>query len=360
MKSIHCYLGFSYFLGIGPYRFDNLIRYFGDVITAYTAPIEDLNKVVSRDCAQKFTAFKKNFNPEKELESMMKNSISVLTREDSYFPLQLKRIADSPICLYVKGNKDALKLPLEQYFAIVGTRKASPNGLMNARVFAEELAGRGFVIVSGMALGIDGTAHRSALDMNGITVAVLGGGFNYIYPSSHQYLYEDILENAGAVISEFAPSQPALPGLFITRNRIISGLSKGILVVEGKKDSGAYSTGKFGLEQDKDVFAIPGSPNNELAETPNKLIQNGAYLTTDFTDVLIRFHMKVPRKKSRIKRSFSKDQKAIYTKLLKSAKTADDLAFELKRPIYEVLSIISQLEISGDIMKNHEGRYQII
>jgi DNA processing protein len=360
MDQLQYYLPFSYFLGIGPFRFDKLLKFFGSVEDAYKASCNDLKHVLSSDCAEKFSLFKKNFEFENELEKLKKNDIHVMCMNSSLYPQQLKNLRDPPICLYVKGNVDAVTLAHEQYFAIVGTRKASAYGIQMAQEVGKELAARGFAIVSGMALGIDGAAHRAALEITGLTIAVLGSGFSHIYPAEHIKLYEMILESGGAVISEFAPPQPALPGLFIARNRIIAALSRGIFVVEGAKTSGAYETGKVGLELDRDVFALPGSPTNERAETPNKLIQNGAYLLSDISDIFIRYNIQASKKRKVVKAIFSNDQKKIYNKILKFAKTADELALACNKPIYEVLSILSQLELSGDIQKNIEGKYQVM
>jgi DNA processing protein len=360
MSNLPYYLGFSYHLGIGPYRLDNLIASFGTIRKAYFADRSGLIKVLTPEAADKFITFRQRFDPITELQKLRKKGIRVISRESSMFPDQLRKIPDKPICLFVKGNPEVLKLAEEWYFSIVGTRKASAYGLQIAREYAQQLVERGFTIVSGMALGIDGAAHRAALESNGATIAVLGSGVDCIYPSHHSRLYESIIENGGAVISEFAPHQPALPGLFVVRNRIISGLSKGILVVEGAHGSGSYITGKNGLEQDKNVFAIPGSPTYELAETPNKLIQNGAFLTTQFSDILVRYNVKISKKKKWVKHDFTTEQKQLFSILLKKPKTADDLSIEIQKPIYQTLSILSQLEILGDIEKNEEGKYQII
>src|SRR3989338_348038 len=162
------------------------------------------------------------------------------------------------------------------FFAIVGTRKPTSYGIQVARKFAYELTEAGFIIVSGMAMGIDTVAHQAALDAGGKTVAVLGCGVNIIYPAINYQLYHNIIKSGGAVISEFPPDQTVLKGLFISRNRIISGLSKGVLIAEGGEFSGALITAKYAGIQGKDVFAVPSSINSEMASAPNLLIKQGA------------------------------------------------------------------------------------
>ena len=198
------------------------------------------------------------------------------------YPESLKNISDPPICLYVKGNIDLFQARHQNpdlvgtaknlvssldpiFFAIVGTRKPTSYGVQVAKKFAYELTEAGFVIVSGMAMGIDTVAHQAALDAGGRTVAVLGCGVNIIYPAANRSLYENIIKNGGAVISEFPPNQMVLKGLFISRNRIISGLSKGVLIAEGLQDSGALITARFAGEQGKEIFAPPGPITSEMS-----------------------------------------------------------------------------------------------
>ncbi len=376
------YLGFSYCLGIGPMKFQGLKRHFNAVKKAYLASRKELESVLGFKLAEKFLEFRKNFDPKKELEKLKKDKISVLAVDDEDYPESLKNISDSPICIYVKGNVDLFKArhrkffdgkqptaknlvsSLSQnnpiFFAIVGTRKPTSYGQQIARKFAYELTEAGFIIVSGMAMGIDTVAHQAALDAGGKTIAVLGCGVNVIYPAINRGLYEKIIKTNGAVISEFPPNQTVLKGLFISRNRIISGLSRGVLIAEGGEYSGSLITAKHAGIQGKDVFAVPSPINSDMSKAPNLLIKQGAKLVTNVSDIYEEFNMKItPRKKEDIRKKLSESEKLIFDILQKNPQTIDDLAIELGKTVSEVLNTISVMEIEGAVEKNQENKYQI-
>jgi len=387
------HLGFSYCLGIGPMKFQGLKKHFKSVKKAYLANKNDLEKVLGYRLTEKFIYFRNKFDPEKELEMFKKDGINVLTVDDEDYPENLKNISDPPICLYIKGNTRLLKstsnygsessesrfesiardphggmadekrgneISVQTLFAIVGTRKPTPYGIQITKKFSRELTDAGFVIVSGMALGVDTYAHQEAINASGKTIAVLGCGINVIYPSSNRQLYWEIIKTGGAVISEFPPNQFVLKGLFISRNRIISGLSRGVLISEGGEFSGALITAKFAGIQGKDVFAIPSPINSQMAPAPNLLIKQGAKMVTSTQDILDEFDMKItPRKKSDIRKTLTGEEKRIFDLLLKIPKTIDDLAIELEQTVSQTLNTISVLEINGIIEKNTEKKYQI-
>ena len=207
---------------------------------------------------------------------------TIVTRADSNYPALLAEIPDAPVLLYVRGNPEALCLP---QIAIVGSRNATPGGLDNAMHFARHLSGRGFAIASGLALGIDAAAHQSALENDSITVAVLGSGPDQVYPAAHSKL-ADAIAVRGALISEYPPGTPPRRANFPQRNRLISGISVGTLVVEAGTRSGALITARFAAEQGREVFAIPGSIHNPVAKGCHRLIQNGAKLVETADDIL--------------------------------------------------------------------------
>lgn len=258
LKNISYYLAFSHFLGIGPVRFEALMKYFGNVKGAYNAREIELAKTIGSHYAGKFLQFRNEFDANEKIEELKKKEITVLTEEDEHYPGQLKNIPDPPICLYVKGNVDNLNFEKDYFIGIVGTRKPTSYGQKIAGKFAYELASAGFVIVSGMAIGVDTVAHLSCLEAKGKTVAILGCGVDIVYPRQNEKLYQNIIASGGLVISEFPPGHTVLKGLFIARNRLISGLSKGVLVIEGASDSGALITARYAAEQGKEVFAPPG------------------------------------------------------------------------------------------------------
>lgn len=206
----------------------------------------------------------------------------VLTRADAAYPTLLAQIPDPPPLLYVRGNADSLQLP---QIAMVGSRRPSADGRRHARRFARELAEGGITVCSGLALGIDAESHWGALQGKGMTVAVLGTGIDIRYPPGNAGLYDRIVEQ-GALVSEFNPGTRPYAGNFPKRNRLISGLSVGVLVVEAGLKSGSMITARFALEQGRDVFAIPGSINNPMAWGCHQLIGNGARLVQSAAEVV--------------------------------------------------------------------------
>lgn len=363
------YLGFSYCLGIGPMKFQALKSRFGSAAKAYLSDHKELEEVLGFKLAEKFIEFRRKFDPRKELDKLKKDEISVLAVDGEDYPESLKNISDPPICVYVKGSPGPLSkvknFPLTHqsaltYFAIVGTRKPTSYGRQIAYKFARELAEAGFIIVSGMAMGIDTIAHQATLDAGGKTIAVLGCGVNVIYPAINYQLYHNIIKTGGAVVSEFPPNQTVLKGLFISRNRIISGLSKGVLIAEGGEYSGSLITARYAGIQGKDVFAVPSPIISEMSSAPNLLIKQGAKLVTTVEDIYQEFNMRItPRKKEDIRERLTVNEKPVFDILQKNPQTIDDLAIGLSKNVTEILNTISVLEIKGVVEKNQEKKYQI-
>jgi DNA processing protein len=216
------------------------------------------------------------------IENCASDGISIVTIDDQLYPPLLKEIDSPPAILYVRGDTNLLSLP---QIAIVGSRQHSATGENNAGAFAKSLSASGFVITSGMALGIDAAAHCGTMP-EGKTIAVLGTGIDVIYPRRHSDLYQKILSSGGAIVSEFPPGTPARAGNFPQRNRIISGLSLGVLVVEAAIQSGSLITARLALNQGREVFAIPGSIHNPLSKGCHRLIREGATLTETAQDIV--------------------------------------------------------------------------
>ncbi|MDP3856874.1 MAG: DNA-processing protein DprA [Stagnimonas sp.] len=203
---------------------------------------------------------------------------------DPLYPEALRGISSPPLALFVVGDPALLAQP---QLAVVGSRAATPQGLDNARAFAAELARRGLIVTSGLALGVDGAAHRGALDAAGATIAVCGTGLDRVYPARHKALAHELVQRGGALVSELAPGAGALRQHFPSRNRIISALSLGVLVVEASQDSGSLITARLAAEQGREVFAIPGSIHNPLARGCHRLIREGAKLVESVDDILL-------------------------------------------------------------------------
>ena len=221
-----------------------------------------------------------------DLAWLSQNNNYAITFNEANYPYQLKEIADPPPILFVRGNPDLLAAP---QIAIVGSRNPSASGEETAFNFAKTLSQHGFTITSGLALGIDAASHRGALSAKGYTIAVAGTGLDRVYPARHKDLATEIV-NTGAIISEFPPGTTAKANHFPRRNRIISGLCQGLLVVEAAKQSGSLITARMALEQNREVFAIPGSIHNPLARGCNALIRQGAKLVETTQDILEELH----------------------------------------------------------------------
>ena len=268
---------------IGSVRLKNLREAFGSAPKIFLNSKDSLKRVdkIGDKIASAIAGF--SFESlKKELELAQKLKIQVMTLQDEDYPRSLKEIYDPPLCLYVKGAllpSDTVSL------AIVGSRRASYYGLSCALNFAYSLAGAGITIVSGLARGIDTQAHRGVLKAKGRTIAVLGSGLNRVYPAENKDLADKIAER-GAVVSEFPLNAEPLARNFPRRNRIISGLSLGTIVVEAAKNSGALITADFALEQGKDVFAIPGSVTSATSFGTNQLIKQGAKLVDSIEDII--------------------------------------------------------------------------
>jgi len=224
-----------------------------------------------------------NIDPEKEWAKLEKNNIHLLFIEDEKYPNLLKEIPLPPFGLYYQGNLPSVK---KITLAIVGTRKATQNGLKTAKHFAKLIGETGCTIVSGLALGIDAAAHAGALESNASTIAVLARGLDQYYPAQNHSLAQKILEKGGLIVSEYPPGTPALPYRFLERNRIISGLSKGVLLIETPHHSGSEATARFALDQNRDVFVVPGPIDHPNFSGSHNLIRLGATLVFEPNHVL--------------------------------------------------------------------------
>lgn len=299
-------------------------------------------------------------NTEREYEELQKQRIHLIALPQEQYPKRLKSIPDPPYALYVKGN-----LPDEQCrsIAMVGARNCTAYGEMSAHTFAEKLAEYGVQIISGMAKGIDGYSQRGALDAGGRTFAVLGCGVDICYPRSHIGLYTDILERGGGILSEFPPGTQPLPWHFPLRNRIISGLSDAVLVMEARVRSGSLITADMALEQGKDVYALPGPITSALSQGCNQLIQQGAGVLLSPEMLLeemgigeYEFSVKSDGKIKEKKKTLERKEIMVYSSLGLYAKNVSTVIEETGLPAQEVMRILTALEIQGyikEISKNY-------
>lgn len=291
------------------------------------------------------------------------NVVQWLCLSDSAYPALLKEISIPPSVLFVRGDADLLCLP---QVAIVGSRNATVSGLNTAFDFAKMLASSGFVITSGMALGIDGAAHNGALE-TGQTVAVLGTGLDVLYPKQHRELHQKILDHGGAVISEFMPGTPPLPANFPRRNRIISGLSLGTMVVEAAIRSGSLITARYAMEQGREVFAIPGSIHNAMSKGTHALLKQGATLVESGHDIVEQVggmlaYVEAETLESSVSQVIDKrtDQPSGQQELLQAVGfdpvDIDTLVSRTGLPIAQLNRQLMELELD-DVIANQNGLY---
>ncbi len=331
---------------IGSTRLKKLLEYFDSPQDIFSASIEKLVLVsgIGENLASRIHSFKKEAL-EKELKLARSLALKIIALEDKDYPANLKNIPGLPIVLYVKGQ---IKQEDNSAIGIVGSRLASFYGLNATAKFASELALSGFTIVSGLARGIDSCSHRAALKAGGRTLAVMGSGFNKIYPAENKELCEEI-QRSGAVISEFPLNEEPLKENFPRRNRVISGLSLGVLVVEAARNSGALITADFALEQGKEVFALPGKIDSENSYGVNELIKQGAKLVTRTSDILEEFNLGVippEKEKSSVKYNLNNENESrLYELITPNALTLDELIERASMDIPEISGILLRLQL---------------
>ena len=284
-----------------------------------------------------------------------KPQVKEIKREGDDFPIELKNIPDSPHSIFIKGKLSVSN----RKTAIVGTRKASDFGQKTAFEFASKLSSEGFLIVSGLAFGIDTSAHKGALKSEGKTWAVLGNGLDSIYPSSNASLAEKIIETGGCLLSEYPNGTPSYPGNFILRNRIISGLCQAVIVIESPEKSGALATARYAAEQGREVFVVPGPINSPNFAGSHKLIRDGARLVSSPEDVLDDLGIEIKKNELNLEYGLSEIQKEIIQALRSSQVplNIDNISELTKLKTQEVISQITGLLLNNIVSENNQGKY---
>lgn len=270
--------------GVGSQSIRCLMAAFGSAERALTATSEELVQIegLTHKARQRLVNGRSHVSLNRELELIQSHQCHIVTFEDEAYPPLLKQISDPPLVLYVKRRlppQDALSI------AIVGSRSPTHYGKTTCQQLSQQLAARGVTIVSGFARGIDTVAHRGALEAGGRTIAVMGNGLNHVYPEENRHLADEILESGGALISEFPMTVPPMGTNFPLRNRVISGLTSGTLVVEASERSGSLITARLAAEQGREVFAVPGQIFSKLSQGTHKLINQGATLIHSVDDL---------------------------------------------------------------------------
>lgn len=304
------------------------------------------------------TATTKQLSPLEEWEKLKEGRVELILIDDNRYPSILREIPWPPLGLYVKGEIVILE---GSAVALVGTRKATREGITLAEDMATEIAQAGLVVVSGLALGIDGAAHRGCLKGRGRTIAVLAGGLDRPYPRLNAQLAEEILKGGGALVSEYPLGTPALPHQFLERNRIVSGLSKGVVIVEAPSKSGALVTARFALEQGRDVYVLPGPARHPHFEGSHALIREGAVLVTTAYHILEALQPQLPiRSTTREKSdefSLTAEEGAVLKILKKRSKPASiqEIINETNLEAKTVSQTVSYLLLKGALRETEEG-----
>jgi len=360
VESRHWLIAMNLVPGLGGVLFSRLTRAFGNPEQVFSASsqrlmeVEGIGPVLSERIA--------NLEPEKEVAKEIKQAevqgIAILTLEDSDYPRLLRLIDSPPPVLYVKGSllpSDGLAV------AIVGSRQPTPYGRIMAERLGEDLTRTGLTIVSGMARGIDSLAHQSALKAGGRTLAVLGSGLDRIYPPENRPLSEAIV-SSGALISEFPLATSPEPGNFPARNRLISGLALGTVVIEAAQKSGSLITAQYSVEQGREVFAVPGNANSPTSAGTNRLIQRGAKLVTSAEDVIEElpepakpFLRRPVDNTAQSAGDLGGIEKQIYELLFQGHKHIDALIEESRAEAGPVSAALASLELKG-LVKQFEGK----
>ncbi|MEK9176298.1 MAG: DNA-processing protein DprA [Patescibacteria group bacterium] len=346
--------------GIGPKKFEVLLKNFGSAKAAWNGSISELEQVIGKSLTAKFVDFRTKFNVEQYENELVKKKISFVCLNDKEYPQRLKKIPNAPIVLYIKGKFD---FGLDsKYLAIVGTRRITSYGRSVTELFSSSLASSGLVIVSGLALGVDGVAHMACLESGGKTIAVLGNGVDICYPRENQKIYDKILDGNGAIISEAPMGESPSVGSFPARNRIIAGLSDGVLVTEGASDSGSLITANFGLEFGRKVFAVPGPITSSLSAAPLRLIEKGAKLVITPDDITRELGIKNHelRKNEKKFAGLSSEENKIVQLLENEPLHFDEIVRCLKLDPSKTGSLLSIMEMKGLIKSLSGGNYSVV
>lgn len=339
-----------------------LFEHFGDIEYAFNASRGELECIegLSVKKTEYFLEERSKLDLDKIFEAVEKRGIKVLAFEDEKYPKLLKEISNPPAVIYYKG--DLLSCNLDRTLAVVGSRRASFNGKESLKKILNGLGGTDICIVSGLATGIDTVSHRVALDNGLKTIGVIASGFDFTYPASNKQLYEEIINGNGAILTEYYPTFEPLQYRFPQRNRIVSGLSYGTLVVEAALKSGALITANLTLDQGRELLCIPGLITNPNTEGIYKLLKSGATLVTESEDILNALNWEIVSNNESLDESddLTIDEKKILYTINIEPKSFDEIQIETKIPTDELLVMLTTLELKGRLENIVGDRYSII
>jgi len=346
---------------IGPVLSRKLLSFFKTPEGIFGATIGDLLSLdgIGINRAKNIKEFSHWDVVDNQVRVLENTGITIVNLHDPLYPEMLREIEDAPVVLYTKGD---LQQQDKYAIAIVGSRKPSPYGTAVVESIAEELASMGFTIVSGMARGIDSISHKGALRAGGRTIAVLGSGLDVPYPSENRGLM-DRIAGSGCVMSEFSPGTPPDKENFPRRNRIISGLSLGILVIEATSDSGSLITAGYALEQGREVFAVPGNITSRASQGTNELIKRGAILTRKADDIIEELAPVLKgfiRSREKSKIEVTDEEKNLCNFLSGEPKHIDIISRESGLPTSKVLELLLGLELKGAVRQIAGNRFLLL
>jgi len=345
-KNLKYWVGFSFIPGIGRVRSSQLESHFGDMESAWKAPAGELRRARLEDAVVKsVTAWRPKIDPDAEMDKLERYGVQVLTWHDDAYPARLKEIYDYPPILYIRGEITAAD---EWCLAVVGTRRATAYGRQVTEEIVSDLARNSITTVSGVARGIDSIAHQSALDAGGRTIGVLACGLDIVYPAENLNLARRIVEN-GALVSEYPLGVKPKPDHFPRRNRILSGMSLGVLVTEAGEGSGALITANLALEQNRDVLAVPGSIFSPASRGTNGLIQEGAKLVRNCQDILEELNLRAVAQQLEFKQVLpeTETEAALLKRLSAEPAHIDDICAGAGLPVAAVSSTLAMMELKG-------------
>lgn len=344
--------------GIGPRRFYQLLSVFKDARDVWENVEDPRMRIVGPKAWANVRAAQDEYYFYQLFANLERKDIRAITRLSADYPPRLARIVDPPPTIFVKGE---INLNPDRAIAVVGSRRCTRDGERTAFEFSDQLSREGVTVISGMAMGIDTAAHKGALKADGTTIAVLGSGADVIYPEENERLYNEILDKGGAIVSEYLPGMPPLAQNFPARNRIISGMSDALLMVEGAKRSGAMITVNLALEEGKPVFAVPGSIYAPLSAAPNRLIAEGACPALSAWDIVEYMNWGArPEKDTQSKSApeLSEDETNVVIPLREQSLTVSELVAITGFSSQKIISLLTMLELRGIICKQPGGEYR--
>lgn len=337
-----------------------LYNHFQDIERAFYATYNDLKEIegLNKKKAETFLNLRDKLDLDSIYNYVVENDIEVITYDNVKYPKLLKEIDNPPATLYVKGDLQSCNL--NKTVAVVGSRKASFNGKESIKLVLKDLANTDICVVSGLASGIDTTAHYSAIENNLKTVGIIASGFDFTYPESNRELYKNIINGAGAIITEYYPTFEPLKFRFPERNRIVTGLSYGTIVVEAALKSGALISANLTLEQGKELMCIPGLISNPNTKGIYKLIKNGATIVTEGEDILnaLNWEVKIPEQQKLFFADLTNDEQKIISAIEVEPKGFDDIQQEANIKTDDLLACLTTLELKGIIKQVEGDRYQ--